>query len=367
LAGRIPDTTPPGPTRITGSQGYADHIRIFWDENTEKDLGGYQIYVGLCDMGIPYRPKSKTQKESPYEPCDFSLVGELLLSEAKKRMADTGQIFYDDYSVTAGSSVCYTYWVRAFDTARNVYPGRLSGGCPDTGEYVCQKLLEQKAPPVPIISAMKARSNSVVIEWLASPLQDLKAFHVYRSERETDPPSFVASILTDGTVSSSRWKGLNPRCEDIPAEANPTAFLGSFEDKGLEPNKVYWHRVSALDWLGNESEKADITKIPAISTFTYTRDIPATPALLAPGPQPPEGCGLVVRWTPAYNPAGHEGFMVFRGPSASGPFRQVSQVVQGNEFTDTTALRGMDHYYKVQVMDRRGYLSEPSAPVLYRY
>jgi hypothetical protein len=214
---------------------------------------------------------------------------------------------------------------------------------------------------------MKARSNSVVIEWLASPLQDLKAFHVYRSEKETDPPSFVASVLTDGTVSSSRWEGLNPRCEDIPAEANPTAFLASFEDRGLEPNKVYWYRISALDWLGNESEKADITKIPAISTFTYTRDIPATPALIPPGPQPSEGCGLLVRWTPAFNPAGHTGFMVFRSPSASGPFRQVSPVVQGNEFTDTTALRGMDHYYKVQVMDRRGYLSEPSAPVLYRY
>jgi len=367
LAGRIPDTTPPGPTTMKGSKGYADHNRIFWDENTEKDLGGYQIYVGLCDMGMPYRPESKTQKEAYNEPCDFSLVGELLLSEAKKRMADTGQIFFDDYSVTAGSSVCYAYWIRAFDTARNVYPGRLSGGCPDIGEYVCQKLLEEEAPPVPVISAMKARSNSVIIEWLASPLQDLKAFHVYRSENKDASPSFVASVLTDGTVSLSRWEGLSPRCEDIPAEANPTAVLASFEDKGIEPGNIYWYRVSALDWLGNESEKSDISKIPALSTFTYTRDIPPTPVLLAPGPQPSKGCGLVVKWTPAFDPASWEGFIVFRGPSASGSFRQISPVVKGNEFTDTTALRGMDHYYRVQTMDTRGHLSEPSAPALYRY
>jgi hypothetical protein len=174
-------------------------------------------------------------------------------------------------------------------------------------------------------------------------------------------------VFKDGTVSSSRWTGIRPRCEEIPAEADPAPVAAAFEDKGVEPNKVYWYRISALDWLGNESAKADLAGIPAISTFTYTRDVPAAPSVLPSGAQSSEGCGLAVRWSPAFDPANHEGFIVFRAPSAAGPFRQVSPLVRGNEFTDRTALRNFDHYYRVQAMDRRGNLSEPSAPVLYRY
>ncbi|MGC8864039.1 MAG: fibronectin type III domain-containing protein, partial [Armatimonadota bacterium] len=299
--------------------------------------------------------------------CDFALVGEISVVEAKKRKADAGRIYYDDYSVPPGSPVCYSYWVRAFDASRNVYPGKYSSGCPDTNEYVCQKLLEETAPPFPIISAMKARSHSVLIEWLASPIQDLCAFHVYRSEKEDDPPVFVACVFKDGTVSPTKWAGMKVKCEDIPAEPNPTAVLASFEDKNVDPNKVYWYRVSAVDWLGNESESADLTKIPAISTFTYSRDVPATPVVLAPSGAPPTGCGLTVRWTPTFDANVLSGFLVFRSTSASGPFRQVSGLVAGNEFVDTTALRDTDLYYRVQAMDKMGKLSEPSAAVLYRY
>ena len=367
ISGRAPDTKPPGPTKVTGAEGYADHIRIFWDPNTEPDLGGYQIYVSVCDLGKPYQPALRDQKEGPRGPCDFALVGEILLSEATKRKADTGKIYYDDHSVAPGSPICYAYWVRAFDVARNVYPGKYSSGCPDTGEYVCQKLLEETAPPFPIISAMKARSDSVLIEWLSSPIQDLRAFHVYRSEKETDPPVFVGCVFKDGTVSPTKWAGVKPKCDDIPAEPNPTAVLASFEDKGVEPNKVFWYRVSAVDWLGNESEKADLTNIPAISTFTYSRDVPPTPVVLAPSGTPPAGCGLVVRWTPAFDAAKHEGFLVFRSTVSAGPYRQVSSIVAGNEFADKTALRDIDLYYRVQAMDKTGKLSEPSAAVLYRY
>jgi len=370
LSGRAPDTKPPGGTKVTGAEGFADHIRVFWEPNTEPDLAGYQIYVGVCDMGKPYQPGRPGQKESTLTnvaPCDFALAGEILLSEANKRKAETGKIFFDDFSVAPGSPICYAYWVRAFDVARNVYPGKYSSGCPDTGEYVCQKLLEETAPPFPIISALKARSNSVLIEWLASPIQDLRAFHIYRSEKENDPPVFVACVFKDGTVSPTKWAGMKPKCEDIPAEPNPTAILASFEDKNVEPNKVFWYRVSAVDWLGNESEKADLTKIPAISTFTYSRDVPPTPVVLAPSGTPPAGCGLIVKWTPAFDAAKYEGFMVFRSTVSAGPYRQVSSIVAGNEFTDKSALRDTDLYYRVQAMDKMGKLSEPSAAVLYKY
>jgi hypothetical protein len=72
LSGRVPDTTPPGPTDVTGADGHADYITVYWLPNTESDLAGYQIYRGICDRGEPYRPQERKKELA----CDFVLVGE---------------------------------------------------------------------------------------------------------------------------------------------------------------------------------------------------------------------------------------------------------------------------------------------------
>lgn len=363
ISGRVPDTTPPGSTHVTGADGFADHITVMWDPNPEPDLAGYQIYRSTCDMGVFYQPRSQKPEQ---ELCNFVLLGEILLKEADKRLGETGNIYFEDSSLPEGSPICYSYWVRAFDMARNVYDGNI--GCPASpSEYTCQRLYEETPPPAPIISALKAKNNSVLIEWISSPVQDLRAFHVYRSKKETDVPTFVACVFTDGSVSSSKWTGIKPDCADIPGVPDPTTIRISFTDSGLKPNEVYWYRVSALDWLGNESEKEDISHIPAISTFTYSKDLPETPIVLPPSGPPPEGCGLVVKWQPIFNPTALEGFVVFRSSSETGPFRQVSGVVKGNEFIDSSAIKGRNYWYCVQSIDKQGKHSKPSAPVLYTY
>jgi hypothetical protein len=374
IAGAVPDVIPPGPTALIGATGAPDHIHVEWKPNQEPDLAGYQVYRGVCDRGFIFLPgithekdkdgKVVTRGESRAR-CDMTLVGDVPLGDAKALYAADGRIWFDDFSVPAGSPLCYGYWVRAYDQSGNLYPG--NNGCPaQPAEYRCARLREKTPPPVPVMTGLRARNNGILIEWMSSPVQDLHAFHVYRSDAETALPRFLACVFTDGSISAKRWKGLAPSCDDVPAVLDPLAARGSYIDATAEPHHVYWYRVSALDWLGNESDGSRIDDIPSSSTFTYTSDLPMTPTVLAPAPAGAAGCGLDIRWTPPFDPADIQGFVVFRAASGS-PYRQVSGILPSNGFTDPTARRGIDYFYCVQSIDNTGLLSRPSLALLHRY
>ncbi|MBN2356379.1 hypothetical protein JXO59_09715, partial [candidate division KSB1 bacterium] len=221
ISGRIPDITPPGPTHVTDAQPDSDKITIFWRPNKESDLAGYQIYRSICDYGkIVYDP------DIIYD-CGFVLLGEVLVEDSTKQSAFNNQLYYVDETVDKGSSICYAYWVRAFDMARNVYSPDYD--CPaGKKEYICQKVYEKTPPAVPIISSLKAKNNAVRIEWVASPVQDLRAFHVYRSESDTAAGTFVGCVLENGCGYPGRWPGMNPVCDSIPAKPNPQSVKGLF-------------------------------------------------------------------------------------------------------------------------------------------
>lgn len=370
----VPDTIPPGPSTIKAAEGAADHIHLEWDRNPEPDVAGYQVWRGVCDNGFVYVPgishlpprkgEQPPPKESRFH-CDMTLVGDVPVGDALAMLALHGAIAFDDFSVPSASPLCYAYWIRAYDFAGNLYPGD-SHGCPRPGEYLCAALREKTPPQIPVLTALRARNHGVELEWIGAPEPDLHAFHVYRAETATAAPDFVACVFTDGTVSPLPWTGMVPSCTAVPAVADPLASQGTYLDVRADPHRIYWYRVSALDWLGNESGGADLTAIPADSTFAFTSDLPTTPTIL-PQPLPlPDGCGLSVMWDPPYDSSTERGFVVFRA-AAGQAYRQVSGVVQGNGFADSTARRGVDYYYRVQAVDRSGTLSEPSAPALHRY
>jgi len=373
ITGTVPDTTPPGPTDLVGVTGAADNIRIEWRPNGEPDVAGYQIYRGVCDRGFIYLPgvthpkdkegKVTTHGESRYH-CDMTLVGDVPLGDANAMYAADGYIWFEDFSVPEGSPLCYGYWVRAYDQAGNLYAD--DDGCPEPGEYRCGRLREKTPPPVPVMTALRARNNAVLVEWISSPVQDLRAFHVYRSDAEPDPPRFLACVFTDGSVSATPWSGLVPSCDDVPAVLDPLAASGSYLDATAEPHHVYWYRVSALDWLGNESEGSRLSDIPSSSTFTYTTDLPITPTVFLPTATVAAGFDLTVSWHPPFDPASRAGFVVFRATSG-GSYRQVSGILNTNDFTDPSARRGIDYLYCVQSIDHTGLLSHPSLPVPHRY
>jgi hypothetical protein len=374
IGGTVPDTTPPGSTNLVGVAGRADHIGIQWMPNGEPDVAGYQIYRGVCDRGVIFLPGVTQTKDKegrvvgrgePRGRCDMTLVGDVPVGDATAMFAADGVISFDDFSVPGGSPLCYGYWIRAYDHAGNLYPG--NEGCPWPQEYRCGRLREQTPPPVPVLTGLRARNKGVLVEWICAPVQDLRAFHLYRSDAELDPPRFLACVFTDGTVSATPWKGVVPSCADVPAALDPLSARGTYLDGTAVPHRVYWYRVSALDWLGNESEGSRLDDIPSSSTFTYTSDLPPTPAVASPAVAPaPAGCGLEVTWGPAFDPLALRGFVVFRAPPG-GAYRQVSGVLETNSFTDATARRGVDYLYSVQAIDTTGSVSEPSPPVLHRY
>jgi hypothetical protein len=373
ISGTVPDTTPPGPTQLVSATGAPDHIRVVWKPNSEPDLAGYQIYRGVCDRGFIYRPGITHFKDKDGEviirgesrdPCDMTQVGDVPLGEAKTMSAADGSIWFDDFSIPGSSPLCYGYWIRAYDQAGNLYPG--DNGCPRPGEYLCARLREKTPPPVPVLTGLRARNKAVLVEWISAPVQDLHAFHIYRSDAELDPPRFLACVFTDGTLSTTPWKGLLPSCDDVPAVPDPLAARGSYLDTTVDPHHVYSYRVSALDWLGNESDGSSLADIPSSSTFTYTSDLPITPAVLPPVPPASAGCGLEVNWTPPFDPATLRGFVVFRAAPGV-PYRQVSGILDTNNFSDPSARRCVDYLYCVQSIDRTGSLSRPSLPVAHRY
>jgi hypothetical protein len=374
ISAAVPDTTPPGPSAIEEAKGDADHIHVEWKPNPEPDVAGYQVWRGVCDNGYVYVPgishlppkkgEQPPSKESRYH-CDMTQVGDIPVGDAIAMFLVHGVIAFDDYSVPANSPLCYAYWIRAYDFAGNLYPGDVHG-CPRSGEYLCAALRDKTPPQLPVLTALRARNHGVELEWIGAPEPDLRAFHIYRAESPTGAPDFLACVFTDGTVSPFPWTGLVPPCAAIPAIADPLSAHGSYLDTKAEPHRIYWYRVSALDWLGNESSAGDLTVIPADSTFAYTSDLPTTPAILPQALPLPDGCGLGVMWDPPYDPAAVQGFVVFRA-AAGQPYRQVSGVIRGNGFDDDTARRGVDYFYRVQAVDAAGTLSEPSAPVLHRY
>lgn len=181
----------------------------------------------------------------------------------------------------------------------------------------------------------------------------------------------MGCVLLDGTVLNVKWTGVEPACGDIPAELNSATVKGSFTDKTVKPNRVYWYRVSALDWSGNESSGGnggkDLQNIPAISTFTYDAKLPDSPTVLPCQPESASVCGLTVRWIPAFDPSLVDGFVVFRSTAINERYRQVSPLIKGNEFSDKSAIRNTVYWYRVQAINKRGNLSTPSQPVQYEY
>lgn len=382
VSGRLKDVTPPHPPVGVAAEGADDFIHVTWDANSEPDLDGYLVYRSLCHNGAanpcdppPPReqPSDQRQDEQPSDqrkeakdqpPCTgtYVLVGTVYTAT----LAAGALPSFDDRTIPAGSPLCYSYWIKAFDRSQN-RSGSWPVPDPLTEQTVCQRLRDKTPPEAAITSGLFARDGGIRVEWVGPPVQDIRAYHVYRSEHEAGPYTWVGGMTVEPPPASpvplAKPYQAPPAvgCKTIPVVAIESMSMGAFLDTHVDPKVIYWYKVVGIDQSGNEAPLA--TAAP-VSTFTFTNRLPPPPQISSITPVTGAAVGLVIRWTPAYDPAHHRGFAVFRSDRVDGLYRQIGTLLTDAQYEDDLVVAGVPYWYKVVVMDQSGQVSLPSLPTI---
>lgn len=368
IGSALKDVTPPAIVQGTRAEGFDDFIRVSWELNTDCGVDQYLIFRSHCDRGAWYPCRTASTGGIVHDvstngkrDCGgpFALVGVIAASDAK---ALGNPAHFDDHSVPAGSPLCYAYLVKAQDHAQNI-GGRLP--LPLSSEVIVCEHLRDRTPPEPaIVAGLMARDSAIQVDYIGPPVQDIAAYHVYRSESRAGPFAWVGGMtveLPPATGSRLRSPYVPPPtvgCDSIPLVSNPYMSIGSWTDSTADRKRIYWYKVLGIDRSGNQSPPDSAL---AISTFTFASNREPPPKVLAVLPNG-DPCGLTVVWTPGYDTTKVRGFFVFRSASLNGEYYQLEGLQRSNTFTDLSVARKKDYYYRVVALRRDGMLTRPSDP-----
>jgi fibronectin type 3 domain-containing protein len=375
VGGHLKDITPPAPPQNLVANGFDTYIELHWSPNTEPDFDHYQIFRSYCHNGKcnPCNPSDRKQvianeqgnilsaEKEGYTPCtgEYVPVGSVSFSQAKT-MGTT--VVFRDMTIPQNSPVCYSYWIKAYDQVQN-----MSGTWPypsPNEPTVCQRLRDRTPPDPAIISGLFSRESGIRVEWIAAPVQDIRAYQVYRADQETSPYKFVGGMTVEPPpnpphiLTSPYQAPPVVNCDTIPLISITSMSMGAFLDKTAIAKKIYWYKVLGVDQNGNESP---VAKAVPMSTFTYAAVPPAAPVITSITASTSAPFEVVVSWSPAFDPATSQGFAVFRSDSQAGLYRQVGTVLKTSQFHDNVVVKGVTYWYKVARVDLSGQVSQPSA------
>ena len=395
----LKDTTRPDNVKGTEAKGFDDFIQVRWDLNSDCDINEYRIYRAYCNYGdwfpcppdresdpltwewykkylgmygdrqdMPtyptthYDPKAGFPKNLPDCGGPFELVGTITHKEAEERKASEGKAWFNDETVPAGSPICYAYLVKAVDKSQNE-SGIMPIPDPAKEIVVCQRLRDLTPPGPAIISGLLARDSTVIVEWIGPPVQDIAAYHVYRSEEEDGtyvwvggktvvPPPGTGVVLT-APYTPPPVVG----CDSIPLVSRDWMSAGTIADP-VEPRDIWWYKVVGIDQQGNETPPDSAV---GVSTFTFKTRREPGPEIVSITPE--EGpCSFRIEWTPPFDGDSAIGFAVFRCKSAGGDYYQVGSVVPGNSYVDKTVARNTTYWYRITMLKQDGSLTALSPP-----
>lgn len=168
------------------------------------------------------------------------------------------------------------------------------------------------------------------LTWNPSGAPDLAGYHLYRSGAPGEAPIRASSQLITGT---------------------------SFRDSGLTDGLSYTYQVTAVDGMGNESDRSEeASGVPTDITP------PAVPAGLAVT-DPNTSDELAVSWAPNPEPD-LAGYILYWSLSEQGPYERLATVrPEDLTYRDYWLSLGTWRYYRLSTIDQTGNESAPSAPV----
>ena len=370
----LKDTTPPAVVKGTAAEGFDDYIRVKWELNTDCGVDQYLIYRSLCDHGkwYPCPPPKSVKGAAPAPPASsngkgrdcggpFVLVGVVPASIAKSL---GNPAHFDDHTVPPGSPLCYAYIVKAQDHSQNIsgrFPVPLTP--PDT--IVCQRLRDRTPPEPAIVAGLFARDDSIQVDYIGPPVQDIAAYHVYRSDSGQFGKYLWVGGMTVVPPPGTGSRLLAPYkpppqidCGGVPLVSNPYMSAGTFFDRKVERKLIYWYKVLGIDMNGNESPGDSAL---SVSTFTFATNR-ATPPQIVSVTATDNPCALTLNWTPPYDTNAVKGFFVFRSTSAAGQYYQLEGIQRKNTFADPKVERNTAYYYRVVAQRRDGMLTSMSDP-----
>ena len=369
----LKDMTPPANVTGTVAEGFDDFIRVKWNLNKDCGVDQYLIYRSLCDRGTwyPCRPTSPTGgtihlpdvSVNGKRDCGgpFVLVGVVSQSDAQSLGNPT---HFDDHSVPEGSPLCYAYVVNAQDHAQNI-SGTMPVPLSPPEIIVCEHLRDRTAPEAAIIAGLLARDSAIQVDYIGPPVQDIGAYHVYRSDSgPAGTYTWVGGttvVLPPGSGTRLHAPYMAPvtvGCDSIPLVSNPYMSVGSWTDSTAERKRIYWYKVLGVDRSGNQSSPDSAL---AISTFTFASNREEGPRIVAvvPAENP---CALTVVWSPGYDTTKVKGFFVFRSTSAAGQYYQLEGLQKANSYSDASVARNTDYFYRIVALRRDGILTGLSEP-----
>jgi hypothetical protein len=349
--------------------GYENRIDIRYQLSNDLDIYEYRIFRAKCDRNQWFKDCS-----NPF----------ILIATIPDSVAKLNNVFPDS-TVPPKSPICYAYIVKAVDKSGNVSGANIyykpnPAECLKlrdenipiptfdslSMEAACGHLQDRTPPPAAIISGLKARSNSIIVDFIGQPIQDIWFYKILRSDDSEDGPYdtlvyFVVQPQCGGQEGVVRVRPVcdySNECAVIPLGISDKMTSCTFTDTDNIKQKVtYWYKVTAVDIAGNEENIN--TAIP-VSTFTYSLNNAKAPVFesIFPCYEP-----RTIRIRFRGKETDDKGYIIFRSTNKSGPYFQIGNLIPTDQFYDDKEIfPGQMYYYKVAILKKDGTLSELTAP-----
>ncbi|GBD07148.1 hypothetical protein HRbin21_00964 [bacterium HR21] len=288
----IPDLIPPPPPRYLLGFGEVGKARLRWTRSAAPDVWGYEVARALSPTDV------------------FTLVNPRLVEDTS---------FTDVLTPEAGRT-SFWYKVRAVDRR-----GNRSQWTP----AVLVLLPDIVPPPAPYFTEASAEDGAVRLRWEIGAAGDVLGFWLNRYEDTLQSP-----ITLNGGAP-------------LPAEAR------EFRDSLLEPGRVYWYELVAIDSAFNLSPPS--ARIAGQAYSTRPPVVPTIDSVYAAAE------GIVIVWR---LPAAENAAIVVERSSDGERFVPISPLLPVSErrFVDTAVRVGQTYYYRLRLRSlQTGNWSTPSA------